>query len=368
MAIDTVRLDPHALLPPDDPVQLLAPDGTLTEDPDWPVELDDDQLMELYRLMVVAREVDAQAIRLQRQGQLGVYASLRGQEAAQIGSAYALAAQDWVFPSYREMGVALVRGLEPAELLHVFRGTWLGAHDPAKYRFGLITISIGTQALHAAGFAMAAKLDGADACAVCYMGDGATSEGDSHEAMNFAGVYGAPCVFFIQNNQYAISLPVTRQTRAPTIAHKAIGYGMPGLRCDGNDVFACYAAMRHALAHARDGKGPFLVEAITYRMEAHTTSDDPTRYRDPAELEQWRSRDPITRFAHHLRGRGLLDDQTEAAIGKAATAEAQTARAAIYEAPHGDPLELFDHVYVEPPPRLRDQREQLRAELEREDG
>jgi 2-oxoisovalerate dehydrogenase E1 component alpha subunit len=368
MAMDPVRVDPRTLLPPDDPVQLLAPDGTFTADPDWPVDFDDDQLMELFRLMVVAREVDAQSIRLQRQGQLGVYASLRGQEAAQIGSAFALAAQDWVFPSYREMGVALVRGLEPAELLHVFRGTWLGAHDPAKYRFGLITISIGTQALHAAGFAMAAKLDGSDVCAVCYMGDGATSEGDTHEAMNFAGVFGAPCVFFVQNNQYAISVPVTRQTRAPTIAHKAVGYGMPGLRCDGNDVFACYAAMRQALRHAREGNGPYLVEAVTYRMEAHTTSDDPTRYRDPAELEQWRARDPIVRFSRYLRDRGLLDDQTEAAVAKAATAEAQTARAAIYEAPHGDPLELFSHVYVDPPPRLREQRQQLRAELEREDA
>ena len=368
MATDSVQLDPSTFLPPDEPVQLLAPDGTFTEDPDWPVEFDDDQLIELYRLMVVAREVDAQAIKLQRQGQLGVYAALRGQEAAQVGSAFALAAQDWVFPSYRELGVALVRGLEPAEWLHVFRGTWLGAHDPAKHRFGLITISIGTQALHAAGFAMAAKLDGADLCAVCYIGDGATSEGDTHEAMNFAGVFGAPCVFFVQNNQYAISVPVTRQTRAPTLAHKAIGYGMPGLRCDGNDVFACYTVMQQALRHAREGNGPCLVEAVTYRMEAHTTSDDPTRYRDPAELERWRLLDPIVRYSRYLRRRGLLDDETEEAIAKAAVAEAQTARAAIYEAPHGDPLELFSHVYVDPPPRLSEQRAQLRAELEGEDA
>jgi pyruvate dehydrogenase E1 component alpha subunit len=368
MAIDSVRPDPRSLLPPDTPVQLLAPDGTFTEDPDWPIDLSDGQLLELYRVMVVARHVDAQAIKLQRQGQLGVYASLHGQEAAQIGSAFALAEQDWVFPSYREMGVALVRGLEPAELLHVFRGTWLGAHDPAKHRFGLITISIGTQALHAAGFAMAAKLDGADCCAVCYLGDGATSEGDTHEAMNFAGVFGAPCVFFVQNNQYAISVPVTRQTRAPTIAHKAVGYGMPGYRCDGNDVLGTYAVMRHALRHAREGRGPCLVEAITYRMEAHTTSDDPTRYRKAEELEQWRAKDPIARFARFLRDRDLLDDNTDTAIADAARAEAQTARAAIYEAPHGDPLELFSHVYVDPPQRLRDQRSQLRAELEGQDA
>ena len=368
MAIDFARPDSGALLPPTEPVQLLSPEGTYTADPAWPVDLSDDQLLELYRLMVVAREVDAQSIRLQRQGQLSVYASLRGQEAAQIGSAFALAPQDWAFPSYRETGVALVRGLEPPEWLHVFRGTWLGAHDPAKRRFGLITIAIGTQALHATGFAMGAKLDGNDCCVVCYMGDGATSEGDAHEALNFAGVFGAPCIFLIQNNQWAISVPLARQTAAPTIAHKAVGYGMPGYRCDGNDVLATYAVTRHALRRAREGAGPSLIEAVTYRMEAHTTADDPTRYRDDAELEQWRARDPIVRFARFLRERGLLDDQIDAAISKAATAEAQQARAAVYEAPHGDPLELFSHVYVDPPPRLIAQRAQLRAELEASDA
>ena len=368
MATDLPTLDPRTLLPPDEPVQLLAEDGTYTADPDWPVDLDDQQLLELYRLMVVARQVDAQSITLQRQGQLGVYASLRGQEAAQIGSGFALAPQDWIFPSYRELGVALVRGVEPAELLHVFRGTWLGAHDPAKHRLGLITIAIGTQALHAAGFAMAARLDGSDTCAVCYMGDGATSEGDAHEAMNFAGVYDAPCVFFVQNNHYAISVPLARQTKAPTIAHKAVGYGMPGLRCDGNDVLATYAVMRRALERARRGDGPCLVEAVTYRMEAHTTADDPTRYRAEAELEQWRTRDPIARYGAFLRDRGLLDDERDSAITQAAKAEAATARAAIYDAPHGDPLELFDHVYVDPPPRLREQRRQLRDELNAQDA
>lgn len=368
MATHLSRPDPRTLLPPDEPVQLLAEDGTYTADGDWPVDLHDEQLMELYRLMVVARQVDAQSITLQRQGQLGVYASLRGQEAAQIGSAFALAEQDWVFPSYREMGVALARGVEPEELLHVFRGTWLGGHDPAKRRFGLITIAIGTQALHAAGFAMAARLDGSDIVTVCYMGDGATSEGDAHEAMNFAGVFDAPCVFFVQNNQYAISMPLTGQTAAPTIAHKAVGYGMPGLRCDGNDVLGTYAVMRQALRHAREGNGPCLVEAVTYRMEAHTTADDPTRYRPPHEVERWKERDPITRFATFLRTRGLLDDDRQAVFADAATARAQTLRGAISEAPHDDPLELFDHVYVDPPQRLLAQREQLRTELDAQDA
>lgn len=363
MGRDPSLPDPATLPPADPPVQLLDVDGTYAEDPQWPVDLTDDQLVELYQMMVMARQIDAQSITLQRQGQLGVYASLRGQEAAQIGSAFALAPQDWVFPSYREMGVALVRGLDPRDLLHVFRGTWLGAHDPAKHHFALITISIGTQALHAAGFAMGARLDGADCCAVAYLGDGATSEGDTHEALNFAGVFQAPCVFFIQNNQYAISVPVTRQTAAPTIAHKAVGYGMPGYRCDGNDVLASYAVMQRALRHAREGHGPALVEAVTYRMEAHTTADDPTRYRDEAELEQWRARDPIARYERFLRDRGLVDDELVETVEGAARSEAHSVRAAIYDAPHGDPRELFDHVLVEPTDRLAAQRAQLDAEL-----
>ena len=368
MTIDPSFTDPRALLPPDEPVQLLDVDGTFTPDPAWPVDLDDAQLLELYRLMVMARQIDAQAITLQRQGQLGVYASLRGQEAAQIGSAFALAPQDWVFPSYREMGVALVRGVQPADLLHVFRGTWLGAHDPAKHGFGLITIAIATQALHAAGFAMAAKLDGSDTCAVAYMGDGATSEGDAHEAFNFASVFDAPCVFVVQNNQYAISVPVARQTKAPTIAHKAIGYGMPGFRCDGNDVLGTYAVVRRALGHARKGNGPVLVEAVTYRMEAHTTADDPTRYREDTELEQWRVRDPIIRLERFLRGRELIDDNVVETVAQAAKAEAQAARAASYDAPHGDPLELFSYVYTEPTQQLREQRALLQAELQDQDA
>ncbi|MBW3604032.1 MAG: pyruvate dehydrogenase (acetyl-transferring) E1 component subunit alpha [Actinobacteria bacterium] len=368
MAIDPTFPDPRSLLPADRPIQLLDADGTFTEDPDWPIDLDDAQLAELYRLMVMARQIDAQAITLQRQGQLGVYASLRGQEAAQIGTAFALAAQDFVFPSYREMGVALVRGVDPADLLHVFRGTWLGAHDPAKHRFALITISIATQALHAAGFAMGAKLDGSDSCAVAYMGDGATSEGDAHEAFNFASVFGAPCVFVVQNNQYAISVPLTRQTKAPTIAHKGIGYGMPGYRCDGNDVLGTYAVMRQALRHAREGNGPVLIEAVTYRMEAHTTADDPTRYREDTELEQWRARDPITRLEKFLRDRELVDDEVVETVAQAAKAEAQSVRAALYDAPHGDPMELFSHVYAEPTQQLRDQHELLQAELQGQDA
>jgi pyruvate dehydrogenase E1 component alpha subunit len=356
--------DPMALLPSMEPVQLLDEHGTRHPHDAYDVDLPDEALLELYRHMVTARRVDLQAIHLQRQGQLGVYASLRGQEAAQVGSASALAPQDWVFPAYREGGVVLVRGVDPGKVLHQYRGTWLFDHDPHENNLALWTTPIGTQTLHATGFAMAAKLDGNDLVVITYCGDGATSEGDVHEALNFAAVYEAPCIFFVQNNQYAISVPLARQTRAPSIAHKGIGYGMPGIRVDGNDVLACYAVTRAAVERARAGAGPTLIEAVTYRMEAHTTSDDATRYRDAAELEAWARRDPIDRYTAYLRGVGVLDEAAIARAEAGAEEVAQRVRAEIFDAPHPDPLELFDHVYVEPPPHLEEQRDMLRRELD----
>ena len=351
------------LLPPDVPVQLLDDQGVLHEVEGFPLDLKEDDFRALYRYMVLARRVDKQAINLQRQGQLGVYASLLGQEAAQVGSAFTLGEADWVFPSYREMGAALVRGVDPGSILHLFRGTWLSNHDPYASHFGLLSIPIGTQALHAAGFAIGAKLDDAELVVMSYFGDGATSEGDPHEAMNFAAVYDAPCVFLVQNNQYAISVPLSQQTKAPTIAHKAIGYGMPGYRCDGNDVLATYAVTRAAVDRARQGEGPALIEAVTYRMEAHTTADDPTRYRTPEELAEWKARDPIARFETFLESEGLLDDEFRAQIDEEAKAYAARMREEIYDAPHGDPLELFEHVYVDPPKSYEWQREMLQREL-----
>ena len=360
---DSGRVDPSTLLPPDEPVQLLDDQGVLHEVAGYPLDLKDEDFKNLYRYMVLARRVDKQAINLQRQGQLGVYASLLGQEAAQVGGAYALDEQDWVFPSYREMGAALVRGVDPGKILHLFRGTWLSNHDPMTTHFGLLSIPIGTQALHAAGFAMGAKFDGKDLVVISYFGDGATSEGDPHEAMNFAAVYDAPCIFFVQNNQYAISVPLSKQTKAPTIAHKAVGYGMPGFRCDGNDVLATYAVTRQAVDRARRGEGPSLIEAMTYRMEAHTTADDPTRYRTPEELEEWKRRDPIARFETFLLKEGLLDDAFRAEIDEEAQGYAARMREEIYDAPHGDPLELFEHVYVDPPPSYEEQKAFLRREI-----
>jgi 2-oxoisovalerate dehydrogenase E1 component alpha subunit len=356
--------DPSTFLPPDKPVHLVDPDGTYHEDPDHPIDLDDDQLRLLYRHMVVTRKVDREAINLQRQGQLGVYASCMGQEAAQVGGAYALGEKDWVFPSYREMGAAVARGVDTGKLLHLFRGTWLSDHDPYEQQYALLSIPIGTQALHAAGFAMGAKFDDNPIVVMAYFGDGATSEGDPHEAMNFAAVFHAPCVFFVQNNQYAISVPLSKQTAAPTLAHKAVGYGMPGFRCDGNDVLATYAVARRAVERARRGDGPSLIEALTYRMEAHTTSDDPTRYRTDEELEAAATTDPIVRFRRFLEKRDLFDSDLEKRVEEEAAAEASRMRDEIYEAPHGDPMELFEHVYVDPTGHYERQREEMRAELD----
>ena len=358
------RVDPTQFLPTDEPVQLLAPDGTYTPDDDWPIDLDDDQLRELYTLMVVTRRVDREAINLQRQGQLGVYASCMGQEAAQVGGAYALDEQDWVFPSYREAGAAVTRGVDAATLLHLYRGTWLSNHDPHDHNFGLLAIPIGTQALHATGFAMGAKKDGADIVTMVYFGDGGTSEGDPHEAMTFAGAFQAPVIFFVQNNQYAISVPLEKQTAAPTLAHKGVGYGLPGFICDGNDVLATYAVTNRAVERARGGEGPALIEALTYRMEAHTTSDDPTRYRTKEELEAAAETDPIARMKLFLQATDRWTDEINDEIEEKSAAEAQRMRDEIYDAPHGDPMELFEHVYVDPTNHFEDQAEMLQRELE----
>ncbi len=356
------------LLPPAEPVRLLATDGTFEPSEDHPLGLDDDELRELHRMMVVTRRLDREAINLQRQGQLGVYASCLGQEAAQVGSAHALQQADWIFPSYRELGAAVVRGVDPAAVLHLFRGTWLSGHDPYEHHFAPLAIPIGTQVLHAAGFAMGAGFDDNPVVTLTYFGDGATSEGDTHEAMNFAGVFQAPCVFFLQNNQYAISVPLSKQTHAPTLAHKAVGYGMPGYRVDGNDVLATHAVTRRAVRDARRGGGPALVEAVTYRMEAHTTSDDPSRYRSEEERERMAERDPVERMARFLRRRGLHDDERQGRLDEEADDRAAAMREEIYEAPAGDPGELFEHVYRDAAGHFGDQPDVLARESAADGG
>jgi pyruvate dehydrogenase E1 component alpha subunit len=352
------------LLPSEEPVGLLDVDGVLGETAEYPLDLDGDGFRALYRFMVITRRVDDEALKLGRQGQLAVYTSSLGQEAAQVGSAYALTERDWIFPSYREHGAARVRGLDPVEQLQHNRGTWVCGHDPHQYRFAPQTVSIATHLPHAVGLACGARLAGDDVVVIAYFGDGATSEGDTHEAMNLASVRRAPCVFLCQNNGWAISVPVRDQLAGPSIAHRAIGYGMPGIRVDGNDVLACYAVTRWAVDRARRGGGPTLIEALTYRMEAHSGSDDPSRYRPASDIETWHRADPLIRYRRFLERRGLLRPEFESEVRDEAESMAAALRAGIYDAPAGDPLEVFDHVYVDRPSSLTVQRDMMRRELE----
>ncbi|WEK59757.1 MAG: pyruvate dehydrogenase (acetyl-transferring) E1 component subunit alpha [Candidatus Microbacterium colombiense] len=345
--------------------RLLAPDGTriphASLDP-FVADIDAAALRALYRDMIILRRIDAEGVALQRQGQLGLWAPCQGQEATQIGTARALAPQDYVFPSYRETGVIYARGAEPGDYVRMWRGEEGAGHDPAALRVAPLQIIIGAQTLHAVGYALGILHDDADDVAVTYFGDGATSQGDVNEAMIFAASYQAPVVFVCQNNHWAISEPVALQSQYP-IAGRAPGFGIPSLRVDGNDVLACMAAMRWALAHARAGKGPAYIEAVTYRMGPHTTADDPTRYRDESELEGWRRRDPITRVEAHLRSIGELDETHAAEIQAAADKVAKEMRAACLGMVTRPPLAVFDEVYAEPHSGLERQRDEYAGYL-----
>jgi len=311
-------------------------------------------LLALYADMVVIRRLDAEATALQRQGELGLWAPLRGQEAAQVGSARALAPGDMAFPSYREHGVAYCRGVDPVAILGLFRGTTHGGWDPHEHGFALYAIVVGSQTLHATGYAMAVRNetrqpgnagDDAGCATIAYFGDGASSQGDVGEAFGWAAVFDAPVVFFCQNNQYAISEPTARQSRVP-ISRRAAGHGFPGVRVDGNDVLATLAVTRWALARARAGAGPTLVEAVTYRMGAHTTADDPSRYREADEVARWAGRDPVARVRAHLIAEDALDDAADAAVTARADEAAADLRRRCLALPDPEPLSMFDHVTV----------------------
>ncbi|TNM30355.1 pyruvate dehydrogenase (acetyl-transferring) E1 component subunit alpha [Streptomyces sedi] len=327
-------------------VQLLTPEGERVEHPDYPLTVSHEELRGLYRDMVLSRRFDAEATALQRQGELGLWPSMLGQEAAQIGSGRALRADDYVFPTYREHGVAWCRGVDPTQLLGMFRGVNHGGWDPNSNNFHLYTIVIGSQTLHAAGYAMGVAKDGGDAAVMAYFGDGASSQGDVAEAFTFAAVYQAPVVFFCQNNQWAISEPTERQTRVP-LYQRAQGYGFPGLRVDGNDVLAVLATTRAAAEQTRSGQGPVLIEAFTYRMGAHTTSDDPTRYRRQEELESWEARDPILRLRRHLDREGAADEAFHSELEAESETLARRVREAIRTMPDPDPIAMFDHIYAD---------------------
>ncbi|MDM7990395.1 pyruvate dehydrogenase (acetyl-transferring) E1 component subunit alpha [Arthrobacter sp. zg-Y877] len=346
---------------PTDPyVQLITPDGVRTPDPlydRWVQDIDGARLRELYIDMAVIRRIDTEATALQRQGELGLWPPLLGQEAAQIGSGRSLRTSDFVFSSYRENGVAYCRGVGMEDLMRVWRGNAAAGWDPYTVNMAPTQVIIGAQALHAAGYAMGITRDGSDDAAVSYFGDGATSQGDVNEAMVFAASFSAPVVFFCTNNQWAISEPVTLQAQVP-IANRAPGFGIPSIRVDGNDVLAVMAATREALDRARTGNGPTFIEAVTYRMGPHTTADDPTRYRDDAELEQWRAKDPLSRVQALLASMGLFTDEFEAEARTRADTAAAELRAACLGMPDPVPADVFAHVYSEPHSWLDRQQEQ----------
>jgi 2-oxoisovalerate dehydrogenase E1 component alpha subunit len=343
-------------------VQLLTPEGERVHRPDYDLEVGEEELRGLYRDLVLVRRVDAEATALQRQGELGIWASLLGQEAAQVGSGRALAPADYAFPTYREHGVAWCRGVDPLNLLGLFRGVNHGGWDPNEKNFHLYTIVIGAQTLHATGYAMGMARDGVDAATIAYFGDGATSQGDVNEAFIYASVFNAPVVFFCQNNQWAISEPLERQTRIP-LYQRARGFGFPGVRVDGNDVLAVLAVTRAALQTAREGSGPTLIEAYTYRMGAHTTSDDPTRYRIAGEVEHWKLKDPIERVKAYLVRNGWADQAFLDAVSAESDDLAATVRRGCLAMPDPEPLSMFDTVYAEEHPLLAQERAEYGAYL-----
>jgi 2-oxoisovalerate dehydrogenase E1 component alpha subunit len=342
------------------PDRLIDADGTATDQGALP---DLEVLRRLHRRMVIGRRFDAQATALTKQGRLAVYPSSRGQEACEVGAVLAMADGDWLFPTYRDSVAIVTRGVDAVEALSLLRGDWHCGYDPTVKRVAPQCTPLATNTLHAVGLAHAAKLKGEDTAVLVLLGDGATSEGDAHEALNFAAVWKAPVVFLVQNNGFAISVPLSKQTAAPSFAHKGIGYGMPGRLIDGNDAAQVYTTVRAALDAARRGDGPTLIEGVTYRIEAHTNADDATRYRSNDEVQQWLARDPVSRLEAYLRSAGALDDAAAAEIAAEAETFAVDVRTRMHQDVAPSPDELFTHVYASPTPALLQQRDHLREEL-----
>jgi pyruvate dehydrogenase E1 component alpha subunit len=349
---------------PGDRIQILDDDGAVRDGAAVP-DIDDDQLVEMYRAMTLARHFDQRAVSLQRQGRMGTYPPLSGQEGAQIGSAFALEDEDWMVPSYREHGAALVKGLGLKETLLYWMGNEEGNRIPEDANLFTVSVPIATQIPHATGLAWASKLKGERKAFMVYFGDGATSEGDFHEGMNFAGVFDTPTVFFCNNNQWAISVPRERQTAAETLAQKAEAYGFRGVQVDGMDPLAVYAVSRAAVEHAKapnpQAPRPTMIEAIQYRFGAHTTADDPTVYRDEAEVDRWKQKDPIPRLETFLLETGRLDEEGVQAIQDDVEEQVADAIDAAESEPRPDPESMFEHTYAEPTPRQREQREYLES-------
>jgi pyruvate dehydrogenase E1 component alpha subunit len=319
-------------------------------------DFSDQELDALYRAMVLARSFDERAVALQREGRLGTYPPIIGQEAAQVGSAWALSASDWVFPSFREMGVHLTLGFPAVQLLQYWTGDERGQQIPPQFNIFPFCVAVGSQIPQAVGAALAARYRGDPCAVVAYFGDGATSKGDFHEGLNLAGVFGLPIVFICQNNQWAISVPLKAQTASQTLAQKAVAYGFEGVQVDGNDVFAVYRATRQALDKARSGGGPSFIECLTYRLADHTTADDAARYRSPEEVALWRGRDPILRLERFLAQRGLWDEDKARDARDQATAEVDAAVREMEALPEPAPAEIFDTVCASLSPRQSTQR------------
>jgi pyruvate dehydrogenase E1 component alpha subunit len=324
-------------------------------DEDREVEgLGEQELLQIYRSMILLRTYDERSVVYHRQGRIGTYAIFWNHEAMQAGAVHALDDEDWIFPSYRESAIGLLRGIPAATILHWWRGHPAGWWNPADYNVASICVPIATHVPHAVGLAWGKKLKGERAVSIAFFGDGATSEGAFHEGANFAGVMQAPCVLFCNNNQWAISTPLSAQTRAAALVNKAIGYGMPGVRVDGGDVLAVFEATREAVDRARNGGGPTFIEAVTYRAAPHATADDPRMYIDLERVEQEKQNECLGRYERYLRRHGILDDDLDASIKNEAAELMRAGIAAAEAEPEPDPELVFEHAYVQPPPGFRD--------------
>ena len=325
----------------------------------------DDVLLELYRTMLLARRFDERLLNLQRQGRIGTFAPIKGQEAVQLGTIANLRPSDWMVPAFREAAAELWRGRSLESVIIYNNGYNEGIAIPDDRNDFPISVPVGSQMIHAVGLGWAAKYRQKDDVAMTYFGDGATSQGDFHEAMNFAAVFKSPVIFVCQNNHWAISIPVSQQTRSQTLAQKALAYGMPGIQVDGNDILAVYAAAQEAVKRARKGDGPTLIECVTYRLMMHTTADDPKRYRTDEEVEKWNARDPLPRFEKYLVAKGILSEEKRNAVDSEIMAEIQTAveNAEKQMETMGDPVDMFENTFEEMPPHLKAQKEELARAL-----
>ena len=322
--------------------------------------LSDKQIKEMYEIMILCRAFDEKGFNMQRQGRIGTFIQFKGQEASQVGSAYALEQKDWLFPMYRSAAALITRKYPIHQLYLYYGGDERGLKVPQGQNNFVVSIPVGTQTAHATGSALASKLKKDGAVSLVYTGDGGTSKGDFHEGLNIAGVFQVPAIFLIENNQYAISVCRKNQTHAETIAQKAIAYGIRGIQVDGNDIFAVYKATKEAADNARAGKGPTLIESYTYRMADHSTSDDAKKYRSEQEVNEWKNKDPLARLEKFMKKKGLLDDTYKQAVEQKAKEQVEQ-EVEIYEkTPAPDPEDIVKYTFAQMTPELEEQLEEIK--------